>query len=69
MQATANRNTELLTTTEAADYLGLMPDTLTVWRCTKAQIIPFLKIGRNVRYRRRDLDSYLETCLVDADMQ
>jgi excisionase family DNA binding protein len=50
---------ELLTTDEAACYLGTTPGTLAVWRCTKAVHVPFVKVGRLVRYRRRDLEAFL----------
>jgi excisionase family DNA binding protein len=56
---------ELLDKTEAASYLGLKhPHTLAVWRNTKRHNVPFVRIGRNVRYRRSDLDKYLESRLV-----
>jgi len=57
---------ELLTTTQAADILGVMPSSLVTWRCTKAVRVPFVKIGHAVRYRRRDLEAYIEACTVDA---
>jgi hypothetical protein len=41
-------------------------DTLATWRCTKKYRIPCAKIGRLVSYRRRDLDAWLESRLVDA---
>jgi excisionase family DNA binding protein len=49
----------LLTNEQAAAYLGLQPDTLCVWRSLKINNIPYIKIGRNVRYRPEDLDSFL----------
>ena len=50
---------ELLTTNEAAAYLGTTPGTLAVWRCTKTVNVPFIKVGRLVRYRKSDLDRFL----------
>lgn len=48
---------------EAAEYLGLKPGTLPVWR--HSGIGPgYVKVGRNVRYRKADLDRYLETRVV-----
>ena len=58
---------DLLTTDEAAAYLGVKPGTLEVWRCVKRHRIPYLKIGRLVKYRRVDLDVWLKTCVVDAE--
>jgi len=58
-QAT-ERPTDMLTTDEAAAYIGLQPTTLETWRSTKRVALPYTKLGRSVRYRRRDLDAYLD---------
>lgn len=53
---------ELLTEKEAANYLGLENhQTLAVWRCNKRYQIPYIKIGRNVRYRLSDLESWMDS--------
>ena len=50
----------LVTTQQAAAYLGgLKPNTLEGWRVS-GKGVPFVKIGRLVRYRLEDLDAYLE---------
>jgi excisionase family DNA binding protein len=54
-------NRDLLDESEAAEYLDLAPGTLSVWRCTGRYSVPFLKIGRNIRYRRAALDAWLES--------
>lgn len=54
------RSRDLLDETQAADYLTLSPGTLSVWRSTGRYKIPFVKVGRRVRYRRADLDAWLE---------
>jgi len=50
---------ELLDPAAAAKFLGgtkpLNVGTLAVWRCTKKYDIPYLKIGRDVRYRKSEL--------------
>ena len=51
---------ELLTNEQAAAYLGVSPQTLCVWRSVGRYNLPFLKIGRLVRYRKSDLDDWLE---------
>lgn len=56
----AHKYTELLNSDQAAAYIGVSPGTLEVWRCTKRYQIPFIKVGRLVRYRRSELDSFLE---------
>ncbi|MEO5344309.1 MAG: helix-turn-helix domain-containing protein [Gammaproteobacteria bacterium SHHR-1] len=54
-------NPNLLTEAEAAEYIGVAAGTLTVWRSTGRYALPFAKVGRLVRYRRSDLDSWLES--------
>ena len=51
----------LLTTQEAADYLGISAGTLAVWRCLSRYPLPFLRIGRNVRYQESDLLAWMES--------
>ena len=51
----------LLTTDEAADYLGVSAGTLAVWRCLARYRLPFVKIGRNVRYDESDLVTWMES--------
>src|SRR5260370_23783494 len=48
---------ELLTEEEAADYLQIRVQTLRQWRSGyhKKEKIPYLKVGRAVRYRKADL--------------
>ena len=53
-------NKDLLTETEAAEMLTVKPRTLTTWRCTKRYALPWVKVGRNVRYRRRDVEHFIE---------
>lgn len=51
----------LLTTKEAASYLGVSKAFLERDRWAGARI-PFVRVGsRTVRYRRLDLDTYLES--------
>jgi hypothetical protein len=49
----------LLDEKQAAAYLDLKPATLSVWRSTGRWDLPFIKMGRYVRYRRSDLDSWI----------
>ena len=57
----------LLTTKQAAEYLGISPATLDTWRCTKRNVIPYIKLGgRFVRYRQEDLDNFIEASTVGA---
>lgn len=50
----------LMTREEAARYLQSTIGTLAFWDCTKRHDLRPIKIGRSVRYRRSDLDSFLE---------
>ena len=52
----------LLSQAEAAVILGLKnAKTLAVWRCTNKYELPYVKYGRTVRYRRKDLDAFIES--------
>jgi excisionase family DNA binding protein len=51
--------TEWLTTEQAASYLQVATVTMETWRARR-QGPPFAKVGRTIRYRRADLDSWLE---------
>jgi excisionase family DNA binding protein len=44
---------------QAAQYLGIDTGTLAVWRCTGRYALPFIKVGRKVRYRISDLNAWL----------
>ena len=48
----------LLTVDQAAIYLGLARSTLNKWRCHGGRPT-FIKMGRAVRYRRQDLEGFL----------
>ena len=43
---------------EAAAYLGCTPDTLRIW--VSQRRVPYVKVGRLTRFRKKDLDDYLE---------
>lgn len=51
---------ELLTAKAAAKLLDVPPSTLANWRSMGRYKIPFLKIGRNVRYRHSDLLAWMD---------
>ncbi len=50
---------ELLSRREAAAYLGVAEQTLAIWKCTKRYALPFVKIGKLVKYRKSDLDAFI----------
>jgi excisionase family DNA binding protein len=55
----------LLDNAQAATYLGITPRTLEVWRAVKRHPIPYIKVGRLVKYRRDDLDAWLASRTID----
>ena len=59
-QAEASSVPEMMTSEQAAEYLGIAAQTLAVWRSTGRYALPFVKVGRNVRYRKSDLDRFLQ---------
>lgn len=50
----------LLDRKSAARYLSLSPGTLAIWDCTKRYDLRPIKVGRAVRYRKADLDRFLD---------
>lgn len=54
------QNQAFLTTRDAAEYLGMKPQTLEAWRC-RGDGPRFVKLGRSVRYRQSDLDQWIES--------
>lgn len=56
----------LLTEQQAAPLLGVKPSTLQVWRCSKRYPLAYIKSGRLVRYRRSDIEAFLESRKVAA---
>jgi excisionase family DNA binding protein len=54
---------ELLTVNDVARLTGLSPETLNQWRSRNIHI-PWIKIGRAVRYLRKDVEAYVQKCRV-----
>ena len=50
---------ELLNSEQAAQILGIKPQSLAVWRL-HGENLPFVKVGRLVRYRRSDIEKWLK---------
>lgn len=57
----------LITPEATAEYLGVRENTLAVWRCTKRVSLPFVKVGRLVRYRVSDLKQFIAAQTVYMD--
>lgn len=52
---------ELLTPEQAATLLKVHKGTLAAWRSRDKDGPPFLRVGFQIRYRREDLDKWLES--------
>lgn len=50
-----------MTPTEVAKELGVQTETLAVWRATKRYPLAFYKLGRNVFYKREDVEIFIES--------
>ncbi len=61
MQTAQTATSPLFDEKAAADFLQLAPGTLSVWRSTGRYKVPFVKVGHLVRYRRADLETWLES--------
>ncbi len=59
-------NDKLMTRKEAAEYLGIRPQTLACWASTQRETIPYVRVGRSVRYRKSDLDAWIESRVVTS---
>ena len=55
-----SQDDELLTEQEAADFLKVKRNTLTIWRADGRTDPPYLRVGRLIRYYRRDLRLWLD---------
>lgn len=56
---TGTGGTAMITRKEAADYLGCSVSYLEKKATHDPGLIPFIKIGKKVRYRLSDLDNYI----------
>ena len=56
----------MLTDYQAAEKLGMQVQTLRNWR-SSAKILPFVRIGRSIRYRTEDIEALIESSIVSVD--
>lgn len=52
--------TPLLTPIQVAEILGISVETLNVWRATKRYKLAYTKIGHLVRYKRDDVEAFIQ---------
>lgn len=55
----SSQGNSLFTVEQAAEYLTLSKSTLDIWRITGGHGLPFVKLGRSVRYKKSVLDEFL----------
>jgi excisionase family DNA binding protein len=56
---------ELLTVKEVSELTGVSVNTLNQWR-SQGLHIPYIKLGKAVRYLRKDVDEYILGCRVQV---
>ncbi len=66
--ATAINTSPLVDEKRATEFLDLAPGTLSVWRCTRRYPLPYVKIGRAVRYRMSDLEAFIASRTVGGEV-
>jgi len=52
---------KLLTPSDVSELLGVSIGTLEVWRSTNRYHLPYIKVGRSVRYKRDDVREFIES--------
>lgn len=60
---------DLVSREEAAEFLGVRPQTLATWASSRRYVLPFVKIGRRVLYRLSDLNAFIERNVVGGEGQ
>lgn len=55
----------LLDPAQAAAILGVQVETLNTWRCTKRYPLPYIRVGRRIRYREEDIMAFLASRRVE----
>jgi hypothetical protein len=66
MMKPAKTYRELLDEKQAAIRLGVKEGTLQVWRCKKRYDLPFIRIGRTIRYDAAEIEKFLKRNTVDG---
>src|ERR1700745_1098163 len=60
------QQSHLLTETETAKQISVAPATLQQWRHHHRYSLPFIRVGRLIRYRQIDVDNWLASRTVTA---
>lgn len=59
------KDRKLLSPEDVSELIGIPETTLAQWRYRK-QGMPYLRIGRLVRYDEADVDAYLQRCRIEV---
>lgn len=54
---------------QAAEFLGVQEQTLAAWRCNRKYPLPYIKVGRKIRYRLSDLERFLASRTVGEPIE
>ncbi len=58
--ASNNDDYLLIDDKETSKILHITPETLAVWRCTNRYDLPYVKLGRKVRYKLKDIHDFID---------
>lgn len=58
--------TSLRSRKEAAQFLGVEPNTLAVWACSNRYSLPYVRVGRLAKYRQADLDAFVQANVING---
>jgi predicted DNA-binding transcriptional regulator AlpA len=50
-----------------AKILGIAPATLAIWRCTKRYQLPYVKVGRLIRYKESDVEAFIQSRIQNGE--
>jgi excisionase family DNA binding protein len=67
LREAASNRANLLNRKEAAAYLGVKEQTLACWACAGRYHLPFVRVGRLVKYRLQDLDAFILANRIGAE--
>lgn len=67
MLAQSQQTDTLLTDADVSARIGVTTTTLATWRSTGRYSLPFIKVGRSVRYSERDVMNWLEQRRVEGE--
>ena len=60
---------KLLTPDEVGELLGVAPHTLAMWRYEGRYDLPYVKVGRLVRYREDAVEAFIENQTYADDIE